>query len=99
MTSKLSTPLVWAIRGYQKGLSPLLPASCRFWPTCSQYALESIQKFGALKGSYLGLRRICRCHPWHPGGVDPVPDSWAEAMGRPPSDRLNSKPSESVEVE
>ncbi len=62
------------IRVYQKGISPLLPPSCRFYPTCSHYAYVAIARFGLLKGGYLGLQRICRCHPWHPGGYDPVPD-------------------------
>jgi uncharacterized protein len=66
--------LMTFIRGYQKLLSPLLGNRCRFHPTCSSYALEAIDRFGALKGSYLALRRIGRCHPWHAGGVDPVPE-------------------------
>lgn len=65
--------LIGAIRLYQIVLSPILGASCRFTPTCSQYTLEAIRKYGALKGSYLGARRILRCHPFHPGGCDPVP--------------------------
>ena len=68
--------MVWAIRFYQKNISPNRPACCRFVPTCSQYALEAIQKYGALKGGWLGLKRICRCHPFHRKGYkfyDPVP--------------------------
>ena len=61
------------IRLYQKTLSPLLPPSCRFTPTCSQYTLEAVLKYGALKGSWLGIKRLSRCHPLHPGGDDPVP--------------------------
>jgi uncharacterized protein len=61
------------IRGYQVLVSPLLPPSCRFSPSCSQYALEAIGRHGALKGSCLAARRLARCHPFHPGGFDPVP--------------------------
>ena len=61
------------IRGYQKFISPGLPPSCRFSPSCSQYALEAVSKHGALKGMWLGARRLVRCHPFNPGGYDPVP--------------------------
>ncbi|MGB0387288.1 MAG: membrane protein insertion efficiency factor YidD [Ardenticatenaceae bacterium] len=61
------------IRFYQQYISPLSGPSCRFHPTCSQYSLEAIEKYGALKGCWLGTRRIFRCHPFHPGGYDPVP--------------------------
>jgi putative membrane protein insertion efficiency factor len=66
--------LVWLIRGYQLFLSPLKPPSCRFAPTCSHYAIEAIRRFGAWKGGWLALRRILKCHPFHPGGIDPVPE-------------------------
>ncbi|MCT2536379.1 membrane protein insertion efficiency factor YidD [Aquibacillus koreensis] len=62
------------IRFYQKVISPIKPPTCRFYPTCSQYGLESIQRFGALKGGYLTIKRILKCHPFHPGGVDLVPE-------------------------
>ena len=65
--------LVGLIRGYQKFISPGLPPACRFYPSCSQYAIEAIARHGALRGSWLAARRLARCHPFHPGGVDPVP--------------------------
>lgn len=65
--------LVFLVRCYCKYLSPLKRPCCRFYPTCSQYALEALEKYGALKGSWLALRRILKCHPWHEGGIDPVP--------------------------
>ncbi|MCR2821767.1 membrane protein insertion efficiency factor YidD [Lederbergia panacisoli] len=62
------------IRFYQKVISPLKPPTCRFYPTCSQYGLEAIQRFGALRGGFLTIKRILKCHPFHPGGIDPVPE-------------------------
>lgn len=62
------------IRFYQKFISPMTPPTCRFHPSCSQYGLESFQKHGALKGFWLTIKRILKCHPFHPGGFDPVPD-------------------------
>ena len=61
------------IRGYQLGISPLLGPRCRFYPSCSHYALEALAVHGLRRGGWLALRRILRCHPWHPGGLDPVP--------------------------
>ena len=60
------------IRFYQKAISPLFPARCRFYPTCSQYALEAVEKYGVWKGGWMSVKRICRCHPWSRGGYDPV---------------------------
>jgi len=65
--------LIGLVRGYRVFISPLLLPSCRFQPTCSQYAIEALDRHGALKGSWLATRRICRCHPFNPGGYDPVP--------------------------
>jgi putative membrane protein insertion efficiency factor len=65
--------LLVLISGYQLLLSPLLGASCRFYPTCSTYAAEAIELHGALRGTWLAFKRIAKCHPWHTGGVDPVP--------------------------
>jgi uncharacterized protein len=61
------------IRGYQRFISPWLPPSCRFHPTCSEYTYQAIQKYGLLSGCWLGVKRLLRCHPWNPGGFDPVP--------------------------
>nr|VFK42669.1 MAG: putative membrane protein insertion efficiency factor [Candidatus Kentron sp. TC] len=61
------------IRLYQYAVSPFLPPSCRFYPSCSAYALEAVERYGCVRGLWLGARRILRCHPWHPGGFDPVP--------------------------
>ena len=68
-----SAPFILLIRFYQKCISPYPPASCRFTPTCSQYALEAFRKYGPLKGFRLSLKRILRCHPWGGSGYDPVP--------------------------
>lgn len=65
--------LVGAIRLYQLAISPFLPAACRFYPTCSQYALVAVRDHGALRGAGLAMKRLARCHPWNPGGVDFVP--------------------------
>jgi putative membrane protein insertion efficiency factor len=65
--------LVFLLRAYQLLLSPMLGQNCRFYPTCSNYAIEALRTHGAARGSYLALRRVCRCHPWNDGGVDPVP--------------------------
>jgi hypothetical protein len=65
--------LITFVRAYQVGLSPLLPSSCRYFPSCSAYAIEALQKHGALRGSWLAIRRLSRCHPFRPGGFDPVP--------------------------
>jgi putative membrane protein insertion efficiency factor len=72
--------LIALIRGYQWFISPLLGNHCRFYPSCSQYAREAIERHGAARGVWLAIRRVARCHPWHPGGVDPVPEP-------PPKDR------------
>lgn len=65
--------LVALLRAYQYAISPLLGRNCRYVPSCSEYAAEAVQKYGAARGGWLGLKRVCRCHPWHPGGYDPVP--------------------------
>ncbi|CDB35796.1 MAG TPA: membrane protein insertion efficiency factor YidD [Candidatus Fusicatenibacter intestinipullorum] len=68
----MKTVIILLIRFYQIFISPMFPPRCRFYPTCSQYALEAVRKKGAVKGSWLALKRILKCHPFHPGGYDPV---------------------------
>jgi hypothetical protein len=65
--------LVSLLRAYQYAISPFLGRRCRYYPSCSEYAVEAVEKHGAIKGGWLGVKRVCRCHPWHPGGYDPVP--------------------------
>ncbi|MDA8092919.1 MAG: membrane protein insertion efficiency factor YidD [Betaproteobacteria bacterium] len=69
----MSRWLVILIRGYQWCVSPLLGPRCRYTPSCSEYTCQALEKYGLIKGMGLGLRRIARCHPWHPGGYDPLP--------------------------
>ena len=64
--------MILLIRGYQKFISPLFPRTCRFYPTCSAYFIQAFEKYGVVKGSYIGIKRILRCHPWNPGGYDPL---------------------------
>ncbi|MCC2972659.1 membrane protein insertion efficiency factor YidD [Massilia sp. IC2-476] len=78
----MKTLLVWFLRSYQLLLSPLLGQKCRFYPTCSNYAIEALRVHGAARGSLLAARRVCRCHPWNPGGVDFVPP--ADQHKQPP---------------
>lgn len=68
----MRTVLILIIKGYQKIISPMFPPTCRFYPTCSSYFIQALEKYGFFKGSYLGIRRILRCHPWNPGGYDPL---------------------------
>ena len=65
--------LIALIRVYRLLISPFFPPSCRFQPTCSQYALDAVERFGSIRGSWMAIKRILRCHPFHPGGYDPVP--------------------------
>jgi hypothetical protein len=71
------------LRAYQLLISPLLGNHCRFYPSCSQYAIDAVDGHGVLRGSWLALRRLSRCHPWHAGGYDPVPDP--DPVSAPPS--------------
>lgn len=69
----MKTILISIIKFYRNYISPMTPPTCRFYPTCSQYGMEAIDTHGAIKGSYLTIKRILKCHPFHPGGIDPVP--------------------------
>lgn len=65
--------LIFIIRIYRRFISPIKPPSCRFYPTCSMYAIQAIEKYGAFRGAFMAIKRILKCHPLHPGGYDPVP--------------------------
>jgi len=71
----VAAPAIWLIKAYQLVLSPMRPPTCRFYPSCSGYAVTSLERFGILRGSWLAARRLLRCHPWNPGGVDHVPQA------------------------
>jgi putative membrane protein insertion efficiency factor len=71
----LAAPLIGAIWFYQQFISPMRPPSCRYYPSCSEYALTAIRRFGPFKGTWLAVKRLARCHPWTPGGVDHVPEA------------------------
>lgn len=74
--------LIALLDAYKEWISPLLPSACRFHPTCSVYAREAMERFGAARGCWLAARRLARCHPFHPGGIDPVPArDWMQAGG------------------
>ena len=73
----VGAPRVGLILFYQRVISPMRPPTCRYYPSCSQYALTAIRRFGPVKGTWLALRRLARCHPWTPGGVDHVPPATA----------------------
>ena len=73
--------LLILLKGYKFAISPMLGQNCRFYPSCSDYAAEAIREYGACKGSFMAGKRLCKCHPWHPGGVDIVPPKVASASG------------------
>ena len=68
----MQRPIVMLLRGYKRFVSPVLPSACRFYPTCSEYMMDAIAKYGAARGVWMGIKRIGRCHPFHAGGYDPV---------------------------
>ncbi|HET9394077.1 MAG TPA: membrane protein insertion efficiency factor YidD [Candidatus Rubrimentiphilum sp.] len=68
----IRTPLILLLRAYKGVVSPFLPPACRFYPSCSEYAAQAFEKHGVLRGGIMSAKRIARCHPWHPGGFDPV---------------------------
>ncbi|WP_425488997.1 membrane protein insertion efficiency factor YidD [Arenimonas soli] len=72
----MKKPVLLLLRGYKVAISPLLGQRCRFYPSCSSYTMEAIERFGVLRGGWLGVKRIGKCHPLHPGGPDPVPETW-----------------------
>ena len=74
----LALPLIWLVRGYQLLVSPVLPPSCRYFPSCSAYGVTALQRFGLVRGGYLTVRRLLRCNPWSAGGIDHVPETWAQ---------------------
>lgn len=79
--------LISAVKGYQKAISPLFPPTCRYYPTCSHYTVEAIEKHGAAKGTMMGTARILRCHPFVKGGVDKVPDHFSLKRNREPLEK------------
>ena len=89
----LALPLIGLVRGYQLLVSPLLPQSCRYFPSCSAYGLEAVHVHGAVRGSWLTARRLLRCHPWAAGGIDPAPPGGRTfAPGRAPKILLLNHP-------
>lgn len=88
----LASPLLLAVRVYQRFISPLSPPSCRFYPSCSAYAVTALTRFGPVRGGWLALRRLGRCNPWNPGGVDPVPKTWATRNDVRPEDFRPAEP-------
>lgn len=71
-------PVILLLRGYKLAISPLLGQRCRFYPSCSEYTMQAIDRFGVVRGGWLGAKRIGRCHPLNEGGPDPVPDAWPD---------------------
>ena len=76
LSKVIATPLLWLIKAYQLVISPMRPPTCRFYPSCSAYAVTAIERFGLVRGSWLAARRLLHCHPWNLGGVDHVPQEY-----------------------
>jgi putative membrane protein insertion efficiency factor len=91
----LAKPLIWLVRAYQLVVSPMQPPSCRYYPSCSSYAVRALERHGALRGTWLAVRRLLRCHPWTPGGVDHVPGT-PEAAAWEEQERAESQTEESA---
>ena len=85
--------LIWLLRGYRFAISPLYGQVCRYHPTCSAYALEAVTRHGSLKGSWLAIRRLGRCHPWAAGGYDPVPPKGGTTLPRDTQSEAGAEPS------
>lgn len=85
-----SLPLEALVRAYQLFISPMLPPSCRFYPSCSAYALTALRRFGPIRGTWLAVRRLARCHPWNPGGVDHVPARGEDGRPSPCTEEVES---------
>ena len=83
--------LLLLLRAYQLCISPFLGQNCRFYPSCSDYASQAVRQHGALKGSVLATRRLCKCHPWHAGGFDPVPEKNSDSTSAVASDCSHSR--------
>ncbi|NMM38372.1 MAG: membrane protein insertion efficiency factor YidD [Glaciimonas sp.] len=83
--------LLLLLRTYKLCISPFLGQNCRFYPSCSDYASQAVREYGALKGTALATRRLCKCHPWHPGGFDPVPEKKPESPSADASDCSHSR--------
>ena len=80
----LAAPVIGAIVLYQRLISPMRPPTCRYYPSCSAYAVTALRRFGLVRGTWLALRRLVRCHPWTPGGVDHVPQAYPHRRGSAP---------------
>lgn len=91
MQKVFSCLIIGLIKGYQYLISPLLPKSCRFLPTCSEYGLEALRQYGLIKGSWLTGKRLCRCHPWGGSGYDPVPLKNKNVINQCDPERLSRK--------
>ena len=88
----LAQPLIWLVRAYQLLISPLIPPSCRYYPSCSAYAVTALERFGPVKGTYLAVWRVLRCNPWSPGGVDHVPQRHTPDQTSPQEPALSPDP-------